>query len=132
MRGPARSPSATSAISRGPGTTSAACVPSPIGSGPAWSSTRPTRFLRGNVNYDQALVGFEWADRPTARYSPNDSMLVKEYDTTVPGKSNRGHTFGADLCPDTSGLDPISNRQEIETRLLGSRIGALLAYLKTL
>ena len=41
--------------------------------------------------------------RDTAR---NDTILIKEYDTTVPGKANTGHTFGADLCPDTSGLDP--------------------------
>ena len=33
-------------------------------------------------------------NRPAARYSPNDTMLVKEYDTTVPGKANGGHTFG--------------------------------------
>ena len=94
-------------------------------------TTRPTRFLRGNVNYDEALVGFEWAVKPGTRYSPNDSLLVKEYDTTVPGKSNAGHTFGADLCPDTAGLDPVADRKEIETRLLNSRVGALLAYLKT-
>ena len=89
-------------------------------------------FLRGNLNYDEALVGFEWANRPTARYGPNDTILIKEYDTTVPGKSNTGHTFGADLCPDTSGLDPTNDRKEIETRLLRSPVGALLAYLKTL
>ncbi len=50
----------------------------------------PARFLRGNLNYDEALVGFEWAERPTARYGPNDTILVKEYDTTVPGKANTG------------------------------------------
>jgi hypothetical protein len=83
------------------------------------------------VNYDEALVGFEWAAKPGARFSPNDSLLVKEYDTAVPGKSNAGHTFGADLCPDTSGLDPVADRKEIETRLLNSRVGALLEYLKT-
>jgi hypothetical protein len=95
-------------------------------------STRPARFLRGNLHYDESLVGFEWSRRPTARYGPNDSMLVKEYDTTVPSKSNGGHTFGADLCPDTTGLDPVRDRPEIEKRLLGSRVGSLLAYLKTL
>jgi hypothetical protein len=94
--------------------------------------TRPRRFLRGNLNYDEALVGFEWLSRPTARYGPNDTILVKEYDTTVPGKANTGHTFGAHLCPDTSGLDPARDRQEIEARLLRSPVGALLAYLKTL
>jgi hypothetical protein len=95
-------------------------------------STRPARFFRGNLNYDEALVGFEWAIRPAARYGPNDTILVKEYDTAVPGKSNGGHAFGSDLCPDTGGLDPTRDRREIETRLAGSRVGALLAYLKTL
>ncbi|PYR64838.1 MAG: hypothetical protein DMF88_21865 [Acidobacteria bacterium] len=95
-------------------------------------STRPAKFLRGNLNYDEALVGFEWANRPAARYGPNDTILVKEYDTDVPSKANTGHTFGSNLCPDTAGLDPTRDRREIETRLLGSRVGALLAYLKTL
>lgn len=95
-------------------------------------STRPARFLRGNLYYDEALVGFEWVNRPGARYGPNDTILIKEFDTSVPGKANTGHTFGADMCPDTSGLDPVADRKEIETRILGSRVGALLAYLKTL
>jgi hypothetical protein len=95
-------------------------------------ATRPQRFVRGNVYYDEALVGFEWADTPSARYGPNDTIHVKEYNTTVPGKANTGHTFGSALCPDTAGLDPTRDRKEIETRLVNSRVGALLAYLKTL
>jgi hypothetical protein len=95
-------------------------------------ATRPPRFFRGNLNYDEKLVGFEWAARPAARYSPNETLLVKEYDTTVPSKSHAGHTFGSELCPDTSGLDPIKNRSEIESRIQQSRVGALLEYLKTL
>jgi hypothetical protein len=78
------------------------------------------------------MVGFEWADRPNSRYGPHDTMLIKQYDTTIPSKANTGHTFGADLCPDTTGLDPIRDRREIETRLQRSAVGALLAYLKTL
>jgi hypothetical protein len=93
--------------------------------------TRPTRFLRGNLHYDETLVGFEWSDRPSARYGPNDTMLIKEYDTAVPGKANTGHTFGAELCPDTSGLDPIRDRKTIGERIRQSRAGALLEYLKT-
>jgi hypothetical protein len=96
------------------------------------ASTRPKRFLRGNLYYDEALVGFEWAQPPHAPYGPSDTMLVKEYDTAVPSRANTGHTFGGDLCPDTTGLDPVADRKEIETRLLQSRVGALLAYLKTL
>ena len=94
--------------------------------------TRPSRFLRGNLHYDETLVGFEWSDRPSARYGPNDTILIKEYDTAVPGKANTGHTYGADLCPDTSGLDPITDRKTIGERIRQSRAGALLEYLKTL
>jgi hypothetical protein len=57
---------------------------------------------------------------------------VKEYDTAVAGKANSGHTFGSALCPDTSGLDPVRDRREIETRIRQSSAGALLEYLKTL
>jgi hypothetical protein len=96
------------------------------------SATRPPTFLRGNLHYDEALVGFEWATTPTARYAPGESMLVKTYDTRVPGRANTGHRFGDELCPDTVGLDPVADRKEIETRIVGSRVGALLAYLKTL
>ena len=95
-------------------------------------ATRPARFLRGNLHYDEALVGFEWADRPPARYGPHDTILVKEYDTKVPGKANSGHAFGAEHCPDTTGLDPVRDRMEIAARLLRSPVGALLEYLKTL
>ena len=96
------------------------------------SATRPARFLRGNLHYDERLVGFEWQERPAARYGPDDVMLIKEFDTTVPSRANTGHTFGSDLCPDTAGLDAIRDRREIETRILKSPVGALLEYLKTL
>ena len=95
-------------------------------------TTRPKSFVRGNVNYDEALIGFEWVNNPKERYGPNDSVHVVLYDTAEPGRANTGHIFGADLCPDTTGLDPIADRKEIETRILASRVGALLAYLKTL
>jgi hypothetical protein len=94
--------------------------------------TRPVRFLRGNINYDERLVGFEWLERPAARYAPNEMLLVKEYDTTIPSKANTGHAFGSQLCPDTAGLDPARDRREIEARVLKSPVGALLDYLKTL
>jgi RoxA-like, cytochrome c-like len=94
--------------------------------------TRPRRFLRGNLYYDEALVGFEWSERPKTRYGPNDTILIKEYDTTLEGHSNTGHRFGVELCPDTTGLDPFRDRKEIEARLVRSPVGALLSYLKTL
>ncbi len=68
-------------------------------------STRPVTFLRGSAQYDPQLVGFEWLRRPE-RYSPLDTILVKEYDTRVPGKANGGHAFGVELCPDTSCARP--------------------------
>jgi hypothetical protein len=95
-------------------------------------ATRPAKFFRGNLYYDEALIGFEWGAAPKARYGANDTILVKEYDTSVTGKANTGHTFGSDLCPDTTGLDAVRDRPEIQKRVLGSRVGALLAYLKTL
>jgi hypothetical protein len=63
------------------------------------ADTRPVRLLRGNINYDERLVGFEWLERPAARYAPNEMLLVKEYDTTIPSKANTGHVFGSQLCP---------------------------------
>lgn len=95
-------------------------------------ATRPKTFLRGNLIYDEAMVGFEWANRPAVRSSPSDTTNIREYDTTMPGRSNAGHTFGSNLCPDTAGLDPITDRKEIERRVLNSQVGALLNYLKTL
>jgi hypothetical protein len=96
------------------------------------ASTRPRRFLRGNLHYDEGMVGFEWSDRPADRYGSNDTIHIREYDTSIPGKANTGHTYGGDMCPDTAGLDPIADRKEIEKRITGSKAGALLAYLKTL
>ncbi len=94
-------------------------------------TTRPVTFIRGSAQYDQQLVGFEWLRRPE-RYSPLDTVLAKEYDTRVSGKANSGHTFGVELCPDTSTLDPIKDREAIGERITASPAGALLAYLRTL
>ena len=97
------------------------------------ASTRPRQFLRGNLSLRRSpgrLRMGRSTERPgTVRTT---RCTFKQYDTTVPGKANTGHTFGAELCPDTSGLDPIADRKAIGERLLNSRVGALLAYLKTL
>ena len=93
---------------------------------------RPARFLRGVLYYDDAMGGFEWAIRPRERYSAHDSQLVKEYDTTVFGRSNAGHEYGAGLCPDLSGLHPLRDRDEIARRIGASRAGDLIEYLKTM
>ena len=59
------------------------------------AATRPRRFLRGNVHYDEALVGFEWSERPRARYGPDDTMLIKEYRLDRPGqRQHRTHIRG--------------------------------------
>jgi hypothetical protein len=93
---------------------------------------RPKKFLRGVLFYDEALVGFEWAVRPRERYSPHETLLIKEYDTTVFGFGNGGHHFGSSLCPDLGGLDPVADRREITRRILDSKVGDLIEYLKTL
>lgn len=94
--------------------------------------TRPTVFNRGVLFYDQEMVGFEWRVTPQERYSQHDVMQVKQYDTRDFGRSNRGHTYGSGLCPDTSDLDPIRDRAEITARVTASEIDNLLEYLKTL
>lgn len=92
--------------------------------------TRPDLFLRGNLHFDEALVGFEWAHAPESRYSAADTINVREYDTRSPGNANGGHMFGSELCPSTAGLDPVEDRDEITRLILNSSIGDLLAYLK--
>jgi len=92
---------------------------------------RPKKFLRGALFYDEALVGFEWAVAPRERYSQHDTQLVKEYDTGVFGRSNSGHPYGSSLCPDLGGLDPVADRKEITRRILDSKAGDLIEYMKT-
>ena len=72
---------------------------------------RPDRFYRGNMTYDQDLVGFTWdrADNPNA-------IL---YDTDQAGYSNTGHD-GPEF---NGGID-----WDVEQQKLGN----LLEYLKTL
>ena len=94
--------------------------------------SRPTVFKRGNLFYDEKMVGFEWAVEPRQRYSEHETQQVKTYDTRVLSRSNKGHTFGSSICPNLSGLDPIDDREEIADRVLSSRAGDLIEYLKTL
>ena len=95
-------------------------------------AARPSEFKRGILFYDEKMVGFEWAVEPRQRYSDFETQQVKTYDTRVLSRSNKGHTFASNLCPDLSGLDPIDDREEITARILSSRVGDLLEYLKTL
>ena len=94
--------------------------------------TRPATFNRGVVYYDQDMVGFLWHLKPKQRYSKYDVQLVKTHDTSVFSKSNTGHEYGASLCPDTSGLDPITDRNKIIEKISDSKVADLLEYLKTL
>jgi hypothetical protein len=95
---------------------------------------RPAKFLRGVLFYDEKLVGFEWHVRPQDRYSPFEIQSVIEYDTTVSGRSNGGHSgpdFGSNLCPDLAGLDPVQDREKISDLIANSDAGALIEYMKT-
>ncbi len=94
--------------------------------------TRPKKFNRGIVYYDQDMVGFVWDIIPKQRYSPYDIQLVKTYDTSVFSRSNAGHKFGSGLCPDVSGLDPTADREKIVEIISSSKAADLLEYLKTL
>lgn len=57
------------------------------------AEARPKKFLRGYDVYDPLKVGFasEGADAQRVGF---------EYDTSLPGNSNQGHTFGTQLSPD--------------------------------
>jgi mono/diheme cytochrome c family protein len=54
---------------------------------------RPKKFLRGYDVYDPVKIGFvsEGAEAQRVGF---------EYDTSLPGNSNQGHTFGTQLPPD--------------------------------
>ena len=94
--------------------------------------TRPAKFNRGLVYYDQEMVGFRWNVKPKQRYSKHDIQLVKTYDTSVFSRSNTGHEYGSSLCPDTSELDPTTDRNKIVDKVSASKVADLLEYLKTL
>jgi hypothetical protein len=51
---------------------------------------RPKTFLRGFDVYDPAKVGF-------VSEGPDAQRVGFEYDTTLPGNSNQGHTYGTQL-----------------------------------
>ena len=66
------------------------------------SKARPNCFTRSyrtdEVDYDKAKVG--WKYRPIGEESKATANPVekrKTYDTTQPGRGNKGHTFGDDL-----------------------------------
>jgi len=106
------------------------------------AQARPASFFRGNVNYDNKMLGFEWASGPSERYSEHDVVLFKRFDTNVLARGNRGHYYGNELCPDLverddtgegiRPLDPVQDRGAIAELIGESRAGDLLEYLKTL
>jgi mono/diheme cytochrome c family protein len=102
------------------------------------SAARPEKFLRGVINYDTDLVGFEWLEKPTTRYnSVHELVSFDDFDTRVLSRSNSGHNYGEDLCPtELKTLDPISDRQRMTDLMLGlnrdTDLAHLLEYLKTL
>lgn len=62
---------------------------------------RPVRFIRGNIKYDEQRVGFVWDKAPAPdEYGAGDAVHYTEYDTTLRGNSNAGHTFGSDWTDD--------------------------------
>ena len=82
----------------------------------------------GNPAENERRRQAEWIQSDLVRKANKFALLWAQFSA----QANTGHTFGAELCPDTSGLDPVADRKAIGERLLNSRVGALLAYLKTL
>ncbi len=103
---------------------------------------RPEKFYRGNVFYDETMVGFRW-DVPARinRYSAFDTQWTVPYDTSVDSRSNGGHTFGSHLCPDFEKLDipfkpdlyltDAEHRKRVDDAIAESDAGALIEYMKT-
>ena len=65
-----------------------------------WHLLRPAEcsatFIRGNIKYDQALVGFVWDGAPALdEYGTGEVIHYAEYDTHLRGNSNQGHTYGS-------------------------------------
>jgi cytochrome c5 len=61
------------------------------------SSKRPTYFARTHspMDYLPAEMGWRYTELDHGQAAePNDRMRVRIYDTTLPGMSNAGHTFG--------------------------------------
>ncbi|HYE33985.1 hypothetical protein [Methylocaldum sp.] len=62
---------------------------------------RPAKFVRGNIKYDEAKVGFVWDKAPQLdEYGPGDTVHFAEHDTTLRGNSNTGHTYGSEWSDD--------------------------------
>jgi mono/diheme cytochrome c family protein len=62
---------------------------------------RPATFIRGNINYDEALVGFVWDEAPALdEYGDGDAVHYAEHETHLRGNSNQGHTFGSQWSDD--------------------------------
>jgi mono/diheme cytochrome c family protein len=54
---------------------------------------RPKKFFRGYDVYDPAKVGF-------VSEGPEAARIGYEYDTSLPGNGNQGHTYGTSLTPE--------------------------------
>ena len=61
------------------------------------SGTRPTYWRRSfdSTDYDQATLGWAHQTLTAGKGATSDASVRKQiYDTTLPGHSNSGHTFG--------------------------------------
>jgi hypothetical protein len=65
------------------------------------SKSRPKVFTRsyhtGEEDYDRVKLGWKYAEVGPADVRQPARERRKVYDTTQPGRSNGGHTFGDDL-----------------------------------
>ena len=65
------------------------------------SSARPTRFTRSfgtdREAYDASLLGWKFTSVVDTPGDTSSALPRRVYDTTKPGRSNRGHTYGDHL-----------------------------------
>jgi hypothetical protein len=67
------------------------------------SSKRPRYWLRtfDSTDYDWQAVGWKYTELSYGKHHITNALREKKvYDTTEPGLSNAGHSFGDDLAPD--------------------------------
>lgn len=61
---------------------------------------RVSRFYRGYDVIDAQRVGFVFEPPADKAKAERFLQVATEYDTTLPGNDNHGHTYGQDLAPD--------------------------------
>ena len=91
------------------------------------ASLRPARFRTGSPNYDQKMMGWEWAEKTTK--NPKEV-----YDTSLDGFSNKGHegTDADGMWEDPTTKEKFKLSWNVDDKGEAQALNDLLEYMKTL